>query len=299
MNALSNDFSGIHAILYAFFDRQEKLDREAMRKQTEIAISTGVQGLAALGLATEVAKLTTGERQTVMDWLAEDNAGRLPLGFTIFGTSVAEQVAQIRHAEKVGGNWVILQPPIAGSFNAQEYISFFGRVADATSLPVAIQNAPAFLGRGLTGADMAALTANHPNIRLLKAEGSSVEIEGLIRAVGRGIPVFNGRGGLELIDGLRAGCAGYILAPDIIDYAVRAYGEYQSGNLEAAEAAYAQMLPAVGFVMQGIEHLMCYGKRLFAARADIEVFDRAPAMRPTAFGEELVQLHAKRLGLFG
>lgn len=43
------------------------------------AISTGVQGIAALGLATEVAKLTEHERRTVMDWLAEDNAGRLPI----------------------------------------------------------------------------------------------------------------------------------------------------------------------------------------------------------------------------
>jgi dihydrodipicolinate synthase/N-acetylneuraminate lyase len=299
LNATSNDFSGIHAILYAFFNRDEKLDRQAMRKQTEIAISTGVQGIAALGLATEVAKLTEHERRTVMDWLAEDNAGRLPLAFTIFGTSVAEQIAQVRHAERVGANWVILQPPIAGSFNAQEYIAFFGRVADATSLPVAIQNAPAFLGRGLGAADMTALTTRHPNIRLLKAEASAVDVETLIQAIGSSVPVFNGRGGLELIDGLNGGCAGYILAPDIIDYAVRAYKDYRSGNLASAEDTYAQMLPAVAFVMQGIEHLMCYGKRLFAARAGIEVFDRAPAMRPTAFGERLVQLHARRLGRFG
>lgn len=298
MNVSASHFSGIHAILYAFFDRDEKLDRHAMRKQAEIAISTGVQGIAALGLATEVAKLTEIERRTVMDWLAEDNAGRLPLGFTIFGASVAEQVAQIRHAEQVGANWVILQPPIVGSFGAQEYISFFGRVADVTSLPVAIQNAPAFLGRGLGAADMAALTSSHPNISLLKAEGSAVEVEGLIRAIGSTVPIFNGRGGLELIEGLKAGCAGFILAPDVIDYAVRAYGEYKSGNRDVAENIYGQMLPAVTFVMQGIEHLMCYGKRLFAARAGIEVIDRATAMRPTAFGEELVQHHAKRLGLF-
>jgi len=269
-----------------------------MRKQTEIAISSGVDGIAALGLATEVAKLTETERRTIMDWLGEDNAGRLQLGFTIFGTSVAEQITQVRNAERAGANWVILQPPIAGSFNANEYIAFFGRVAEATSLPVAIQNAPAFLGRGLGASDMAALTSRHPNIRLLKAEASAVEVESLIRTIGSGIPVFNGRGGLELIDGLNSGCAGYILAPDVIDYAVRAYAYYQSGNLESALDTYSEMLPSIVFVMQSIEHLMCYGKRLFAERAGIDVFDRAPAMRPTIFGERLVRLHAQRLGRF-
>lgn len=288
---------GIHAILYAFFDRDEKLDRMAMKRQTEICIAQGVHGLAALGLATEVSKLTGNERRTVMDWLAEDNAGRLPLAFTIFGTSVAEQVEQVRHAEQVGADWVILQPPPVGSFGAKEYIDFFGRVADATTLPVAIQNAPAFLGRGLTGQDLAALRAAHPNVRVLKAEGSAVEVRSLMDAIGEGVPVFNGRGGLELPDGLRAGCAGYILAPDLIDYALRAYNAFRADDETSAEEAYRAMLPSAVTVMQGIEHLMCYGKRLFAQRAGLTVHDRAPAMRPTEFGQSLIARHAKALGL--
>jgi len=288
---------GIHAILYAFFDGDEKLDRASMKRQTEICIAQGVHGLAALGLATEVSKLTGNERRTVMDWFAEDNAGRLPLAFTIFGTSVAEQIEQVRHAERAGADWVILQPPPVGSFGAKEYIDFFGRVADATTLPVAIQNAPAFLGRGLTGPDLAALRSAHPNVRVLKAEGSAVEVKALMDAVGEGVPVFNGRGGLELLDGLRAGCAGYILAPDLIDYALRAYNAFRADDETRAEEAYRAMLPSAVAVMQGIEHLMCYGKRLFAARAGLTVHDRAPALRPTMFGQSLVAQHAKALGM--
>ena len=288
---------GIHAILYAFFDGDEKLDRASMKRQTEICIAQGVHGLAALGLATEVSKLTGNERRTVMDWFAEDNAGRLPLAFTIFGTSVAEKIEQVRHAERAGADWVILQPPPVGSFGAKEYIDFFGRVADATTLPVAIQNAPAFLGRGLTGPDLAALRSAHPNVRVLKAEGSAVEVKALMDAVGEGVPVFNGRGGLELLDGLRAGCAGYILAPDLIDYALRAYNAFRADDETRAEEAYRAMLPSAVAVMQGIEHLMCYGKRLFAERAGLTVHDRAPALRPTMFGQSLVAQHAKALGM--
>ena len=287
---------GIHAILYAFFDRDEKLDRAAMKRQTEICIAAKVHGLAALGLATEVAKLTGNERCMVMDWLAEDNAGRLPFAFTIYGTSVAEQVEQVRHAERVGADWVILQPPPVGVFGAAEYIHFFGRVADSTNLTVAIQNAPAFLGRGLTGVDLAALRAAHPNVSVLKAEGSAVEVKALRDAVGEDVPVFNGRGGLELLDGLNAGCAGFILAPDIIDYAVIAYESFRLADEARAEEAYKAMLPSAVAMMQGIEHLMCYGKRLFAQRAGLIVHDRAPAIRPTPFGESLVIRHARALG---
>ena len=292
-------FHGIHAILYALFDADERLDRAAMRRQVEICLASGVHGMAALGLATEVAKLTEAERRTVMDWTAEDTAGRVPLAFTIFGASVAEQVAQIRHAESVGADWVILQPPMAGAYAAAEYIRFFGRVAAATSLPVAIQNAPAFLGRGLTADEIRELITQHPNIGLIKGEGPVTDIAGLIDRTEGGVPVFNGRGGLELIDNFRIGCRGMLLAPDCIDHSVRAYEAFRAGNEAAAEAYYARMLPAAVFMMQGIEHLMCYGKRVFAARAGLGVHDRAPAMRPNATGLAMVERFAKALGPFG
>jgi 4-hydroxy-tetrahydrodipicolinate synthase len=280
-------FAGIHAMLYALFDAQERLDREAMRRQTELCLALGVHGMAALGLATEVSKLTQAERRAVMEWVCEDIGGRVPLAFTIYGSSVAEQIEQVRAAEGARADWVILQPPMVGSFAAAEYIRFFGRVAEATTLPVAIQNAPAYMGRGLSAEDIRALVGQHPNICLVKGEGPAAEIRHLIELTEGGLPVFNGRGGLELVDSLRAGCAGLILAPDTI---------FAAGNEDGAEAAYREALPAIVFIMQSIESLICYGKRLFGARAGIDIHDRAPAMRPSSFGAGLVARHAARLG---
>ena len=50
------------------------------------------------------------------------------------------------------------------------------------------------------------------------------------------------------------------------------------------------------FVMQSIEHFLCYGKRILAARLGLDVHDRLPSMTPTAFGLERVQGYAKMLG---
>jgi 4-hydroxy-tetrahydrodipicolinate synthase len=231
-----------------------------------------------------------------MEWMAEDVAGRKPLAFTIFGASVAEQIDLVRVAERNGADWVILQPPMVGSFGAAEYIRFFGRVAEATSLPVAIQNAPAYMGRGLSAEDIRELVRQHPNICLIKGEGSVVEIERLIAVTEGRLPILNGRGGLELIDNFRAGCVGMILAPDTIDYALRAYDRYIAGDEAEAEAVYREVLPAIVFIMQSIETLLCYGKRIFGVRAGIAVHDRGPALRPTEFGLTLVERYARELG---
>lgn len=272
---------GVHAILYAFFDSDERLDRASMRRQVELCVAAGVSGVAALGLATEVAKLSFAEREMLMEWVAEDVGGRLPLGFTIFGQSVAEQVAMVRCAESCGAQWLVLQPPQVGSYAAAEYLSFFGRVMAETRLDCAIQNAPQYLGRGLSHEDIGLLRQRHPNFTVIKAEASAGDAAQLKRLAGPAFRVFNGRGGLEMIDCLEAGCDGFLLAPDLVDFGVAVMRLFDQGRREEAARLHAEVLPAITFVMRSIEHLICYGKRLFAARAGLAVFDRAPAMRPS------------------
>lgn len=286
---------GVHAILYAFFYADERLDRAAMRKQVELCTGAGVAGIAAPGLATEVAKLSFVERETLMDWVAEDTGGRLPLGFTIYGQSVAEQVAMVRRAEGCGAQWLILQPPQAGTYDAAEYLSFFGRVMSSTALPCAIQNAPQYLGCGLSHEDIDSLRRRHANFTLIKAEASAEDAARLKALAGAQFRVFNGRGGLEMTACLDRGCDGFLLAPDLADIGVRVMRLHDEGNRGEAARLHAGALPAIHFVMRSIEHLICYGKRLFAARAGLRVFDRAPALRPSPEG--LAELDALLKGL--
>ena len=292
------ELHGIHAIVYALFDENEELDRAGMRQQVELCLAAGVHGMAALGLATEVSKLSEREKLSIIDWVAEDAAGKVPLGITVSGSSIAEQIRLAQHAQDAGADWLILQPPAVGGYSAAEYIDFHCAVAQASDLPVAIQNAPAFLGRGLNIQDIVRLRDRCPNFRLIKAEGTATETAALIDSTGGTLPVFNGRAGLELIDNLEIGCRGLILAPDCIDHAVGAYEHFRAGSPEQADALYRLMAPAVIFEMQGIEHLICYGKRIFGARAGIRILDRSPALRPSPAGLKLVEKYAAELGPF-
>src|SRR5690606_29812781 len=89
----SEAMRGIWPILFAYFDEGDRLDRTAMRRQVECAIAWGAPGVAVLGVATEVGKLSVDERRTVIRWAAEDIAGRAPLAVTIAGETVAAQRA--------------------------------------------------------------------------------------------------------------------------------------------------------------------------------------------------------------
>lgn len=294
-------YPGIHAVLYAMFDADERLDREAMRDQTRRVVAAGVDGVTVLGLATEGQKLSESERRALIDWAAEDVLGKVPLSVTIAGNSVAEQVALARHAQRAGAAWTILQPPAVGSYGGDEYIRFFGRIADAVDLPMAIQNAPAYLGRGLSTQDIETLLRHSPNFTHVKAESNALELERLVTVAAGRLTVLNGRAGLEMTDCLAAGCDGFILAPDLVDYGVAIRRLWLAGRHDEAQALYLESLGAIVFVMQSVEQLVAYGKRLFMARAcGLEVghervheigpavFDRAPAQATTAFGERCV-----------
>jgi len=281
-------FAGIYPMMYSFFGPDGGLDRAALVRQVEAAIAMGVHGVAVLGLASEVNKLSLDERRTMLDWTAEEVGGRLPLAVTIAEPSVPAQVAFCAAAASVGANWVILQPPPVRGLAEGEYLRFFGAVADRAEVPVAIQNAPTYIGIGLSNGGLKELARLHPNVSLLKAETPAIEVSRLIDEVGDAYRVFNGRAGLELTDNLRAGCVGMIPALDAADVQLRVY-ELMRGRLAADEAEAERLdrsvLPLIVFLMQSIEHLLCYGKRLTARRLGLgSIHDRAPALSPSAFG---------------
>ena len=292
-------YHGIYPILYAFFQADGALDRNAMRAQVEASIRHGAHGIAILGLATEANKLSTGERRQLMEWAAEDVAGRVPLAVTISEPNIAEYMAFARAAAGLGADWVVLQPPAGRSVPEMEYLRFFGAVADACPVPVAIQNAAMYLGTGLSDAGLKTLGRNHPNVSILKAEGSAAAIGQTIETTEGMFTVFNGRGGLELPDNLLAGCAGLIPAPECFDVQVRIYNLMRQGgadNLQQALALYREILPLIVFLMQSIDNFLCYGKRLTARRLGLEqVFDRAPALAPSAFGLATLQRYGNHL----
>ncbi len=292
-------FHGIYPILYAFFNADGSLDREAMRRQVEGCLAAGAHGIAVLGLATEVNKLDLNERRTLVRWAAEDIHGRVPLAVTVAEPSIQGQIAFVRESVAAGASWVILQPPPVAGAPESEYAKFFGAVADASPVPVAIQNAPGLIATSLSNSTLKALNDAHPKLCLLKAEGPATYVRALIQDTDGRFAVFNGYNGLQLPNSLRAGCVGLIPSPDTVDAQVRIYQLMKQGTPQAeaeAERIHRDLLPLIVFLMSSVENLVAYGKRLAAQRLGIDsVHARAPAIAPSEFGLACMRRYAAHL----
>jgi 4-hydroxy-tetrahydrodipicolinate synthase len=296
---MSEKFHGIYPMFYAFFGPDGRLDRQAMKRQADALVASGVHGIAILGIVTEYNKLDVNERRQVIEWTAEDIGGRLPLAVTVNEMSVPGQIEIARLAAEVKADWIILQPPPVKNTSEAELVGFLGKVAEKCELPVAIQNNPVNLDVTLSAGALKTLNRNHPNVSLLKGEGPIEYVRRLMEDTGGVFTVFNGRGGMELPSSMRLGCAGLIPAPDCVDVLARVYDLFRKGDAGSeaeAERLHASVLPLLTYVMASPEHMLCYGKRLFARRAGIaEVHPRHPCILPSEFGTSIVERYAADL----
>lgn len=282
-------YSGVYPILYAFWSRDGRLDREQMRLQVEHCIAAGAHGIAVLGLVTEVHKMDVNERLELVGLVGELIDGRVPYAVTVGEPTIAGQIAFSRAAKAAGADWVILQPPSIRGFSEKQLIQFFGQVAGGLDgLGIGIQNNPVNLDVFLSVPGLVALARNHPNITVLKGEGYSVDIARVIEETDGHFDVFGGHGGKEFPALMRSGGAGLIPAPDCLPVQIRMFELFKQNTpaaLAEAERLHKEILPLIVYMTHAVPTLLTYGKRLFAAKLGIpEPIDRSPAAEPTDFG---------------
>jgi 2-keto-3-deoxy-L-arabinonate dehydratase len=292
---------GVFPMLYAFFDERGALDRRAFRQQVEAVVASGAHGVAVLGLMTEVGALSAAERRTLVDWAVEDVAGRAPLMATIAGSNLNETVALARAAESAGADMLIVQPPLDARPDERELADYFSSAMRATALPTGIQNAPDYLGVGLGPDSVERLALAHDNFVLMKAEGAVAVVKPYIDLLGRTLAIFNGRGGLELTDNLRAGAAGIVPVPDCADVQAAIFDAWQAGDEARMDALYETILPYVVFAMQTLTVAIVCGKRMFARRAGIENACSCRIARdpPEPFFDDGMRRWSARFGAYG
>lgn len=287
---------GTYPMLYAFFDATGQLRRDAHSRQIEASIRCGASGIAVLGLGTEVHKLGRDERRLLVEWTIADVGGRVPVAVTVGDGNVPDMIESARFARSSGAAWLILQPPRPPAKGAH-LIEFFGSIADAVDCPIGIQNAPEFLGIGLSTADLLALNSAHPNVSLVKTESTALTVAGVVADIGDRMRVFNGRAGFELLDNLRAGVDGMIPGTETIDLQVDIELAMRAGNERASEELYRKLLPAIAFMMQGLPTFLLYGKFIAALRLGIEPsHHRVPHETATPTGMDWARRFAAELG---
>ena len=86
---------------------------------------------------------------------------------------------------------------------------------------------------------------------------------------------------------------------DGADKFIKIYNYFSQKKYKQAELEYKNILPSIVFIMQSIDTLICYGKRICAYRMGIKkIYDRKPFLVPTDYGIKKSIKISQHLGKF-
>ena len=211
-----NKLKGIFPIIYCFFNKNNSLDKKIISEQIKLINKIGSNGIASLGLATEVNKLSFQEKKIIIEMVSKYSNDSIPTAVTIQGNSFEEYLRLIEIAKYNEATWIILQPLIKKNTKDKDCFDFFNKLIPYTKgTLVGVQNAKEYLGVGLSSKDIIKFYKKYENFRAIKGESSSVFMENEIKQYPKNLSVFNGRGGQEIVDNFLIGCKGIVPALDL------------------------------------------------------------------------------------
>lgn len=240
-------FGGIIPPLVTFFDRQGRIDEDAMRGHLDFLIAGGVHAVFVLGSTGETMHLAADERRALVALVVGHADGRVPVLAGCLSTSTDEAVALARHAEEAGADGLVVIPPYYWTPNDQAIELHIGAVAEAVELPVVIYNFPAVVGRAIPAPLVAKLAAAYDGVLGIKETIDSIgHIHEVIARVKPGKPAFSVLCGYEfhLLNTLLSGGDGAIpaVANILPGPSVAIYEHWRAGRLPEAAAVMRERL---------------------------------------------------------
>jgi len=258
-------FDGVRPVLHLPFTPEpaESVVHDELRRLVLDQLGQGVRGLVVLGLASEAWTLRDSERDEVLATVAATIDGRVPLVVGIDGaTTVASDRA--RRAARHGAAGLMVLPP-TGSRPGLGLVRHFATVADASGVPILVQDSPQVTGVALGIDDLVALQRAHPLVGAVKIETAGAGAKASA-AIAAGIEVVAGWGGQHYLESVRRGASGCMPGCDlgpaiaVIDRRARA------GDAAGAETTYRAILPLLSYEAQSLELLLLGAKRVLVRR---------------------------------
>ncbi|MGH7922446.1 MAG: dihydrodipicolinate synthase family protein [Candidatus Dormibacteraceae bacterium] len=230
---------GIIPIVYTPFGADGSIDEGSVRRLVNHLIKAGAHGLAAVGGGSECHKMSVEERQWLASIVIDETGGRVPVIVGVSAEDTESAVALARNATMLGAAAVFATPCAPDQTHLSALLQHYGALAEATHLPVILQDAEIMVAP----CDVVALAKQLPAVQYVKEEavGSGHRITALRKLAGDRLGILSG--GAHLLDELERGALGAIPGSVGVSDLVRAYECHLIGDRDGARAAFDHFLP--------------------------------------------------------
>ena len=273
-------FEGVYSIIPTAFTDAGDLDLSSQRHVVDLFIEKGANGLTALGVTGEVARLEEDERRTILETVVKQAAGRVPIiaGTSAEGTRTC--ISYTRQAKELGATAVMVSPPRMPKLNSAAVVNHYKALADAVDLPIIVQDYPPITGFAMEPALLARIAKEIPTARTIKLEDPPTPFKTarIIEASGdTKVQIFGGLGGVFLLEELISGATGAMTGFAFPEILARIMKHWNAGERDEAADVFYRAVPLMRFEFQeGIG--MAIRKEVLHRRGALA----SPTLRPPA-----------------
>jgi 4-hydroxy-tetrahydrodipicolinate synthase len=277
-------FEGVYSVLPTPFSADGAVDEASLRQVVRLFLDAGVNGLTALGVTGEVARLDDAERAHVLDVVLDEVGGRVPVvaGTTADGTRTC--ISYSRHARVAGAAAVMVSPPRMVKLNSDAVVRHYVALAEAVDIEIVVQDYPPISGYAMEPWLLARIAREIPKARTIKLEDpptpfKTSRILDQLKNEDVRVRIFGGLGGVFLLEELLAGATGAMTGFAFPEILVRIVSLFNAKKVDEAADLFYRTVPLMRFEFQeGIG--MAIRKEVLHRRGALA----SPTTRPPAAG---------------
>jgi 4-hydroxy-tetrahydrodipicolinate synthase len=246
-------FAGVFSVLPTPFDSSGDFDSASLGRVIELFLADGVNGFTALGVTSEVARLTEPERDQVLDSVLASVNGRVPVVAGTTADGLQTCIEYTRRAKKSGAAAVMISPPRMPKINSDAVAKHFAEVASAVDIPIIVQDYPPISGYAMESSLLARIARDVPAARTIKLEDPPTPFKTsriLEQANDLNVAIFGGLGGVFLLEELMAGGAGAMTGFAFPAILVKIVRLFRAGQIDEAADVFYESVPLMRFEFQ-------------------------------------------------
>jgi 2-keto-3-deoxy-L-arabinonate dehydratase len=243
---------GVIPIANTAFLENGDLDLCSQEKLFRFLLESEVQGIALFGTASEGYTLGAEERAKILALARRVVGGKIPIVVSTGHTGTRLAIEQSVDAQENGADALMIVPPYYLKPDASGIRIYYESIAQAVSIPIMIQDAPAMTAVNMPSSLLADLCSRNEMIRFVKIEAppTSPKISTFVEQVGDKGYAFGGLNGQFLMEELGRGSIGTMPGSDLADRFSAIWRLYVDGKKIEARRLFTVCLPLLRYELQ-------------------------------------------------
>jgi dihydrodipicolinate synthase/N-acetylneuraminate lyase len=275
----SKALNGVLPIIQTPFDDSGEIDWSVLQREVDWAFEQGIDGFGT-GMVSEVRSLSPQERSLFAQRLVEYAHDRGPVFMSVTADTQLDSMQLALDAQASGCSAIMAAPPLKEQLDAAGLFQFFAQLGHAVNVPVIVQDASSYLGAAIPHSVYLRLLAEFDANKIVfkpEAPPNGPSISALRDATGGRARIFEGSGGVYLIDSARRGVQGTMPGMEMIDAVVVVWNAIKRNDDETAYRVHLPLGSIVTLQMQaGLDGFLAIEKYLLRKRGVLTNENRRP-----------------------